>query len=155
MALRAERRDVDTPSNRLPRKRAVAVAVMSLLAALAAGHLVAAFVGPPASPFVAVGNWVRDNTPHPVVEWAKDTFGTADKLVLFIGVTAVVLGLTVLAGLLSRTRPLPGLVIAAAQGVLGFVAVLSRPDLGQLGLLAPAASVVAGLVTFSWLHSKA
>lgn len=158
MALRAERRDVQLetrPTNLLPRRRAVAVAIVSLLAALGAGHLVAAFVGIGASPFVAVGNWVRDISPQPVVEWAKDTFGTADKVVLQIGVIAVILGLTVLAGLLSRTRPTPGLVLAAAQGVIGFVAVLTRPDLGQLGIAAPAASLVVGLVAFNVLHGKA
>jgi DMSO/TMAO reductase YedYZ molybdopterin-dependent catalytic subunit len=143
------------PLDRLPRIRAVGVAVISLLAALGAGHLVAAFVGPSASPYVAVGNWVRDISPHPVVEWAKDTFGTADKTVLFIGVTVVILGLTTAAGLLSRTRPTPGLIIAGAQGILGFIAVLSRPDLGQLGIAAPAVSMVVGLVVFSWLHGKA
>jgi DMSO/TMAO reductase YedYZ molybdopterin-dependent catalytic subunit len=143
------------PTQALPRTRAIAVAVISLLAALGVGHLVAAFVGPAASPFVAVGNWVRDISPHPVVEWAKDTFGTADKLVLAIGVIVVIGGLTVLAGLLSRTSPTPGLLIAAAQGVVGFVAVLTRPDLGQLGFLAPAASMIVGLAAFRWLHNKA
>jgi DMSO/TMAO reductase YedYZ molybdopterin-dependent catalytic subunit len=147
--------DPAAPAGRLPRGRAVAVAVVSLLAALGAGHLVAGLLEPAASPFFAVGNWVRDISPHPVVEWAKDTFGTADKTVLFIGVALVVLGLTVLAGLLSRTRPTPGLVIAGLQGVLAFVAVLTRPDLGQLGVAAPAVSTVAGLLVFSWLHGKA
>ncbi|HEX6357245.1 molybdopterin-dependent oxidoreductase [Actinophytocola sp.] len=139
----------------LPKGRAIAVAVVSLLAALGVGHLVAGLVEPSSSPFVAVGNWVRDISPHAVVEWAKDTFGTADKLVLFIGVTVVVLGLTVLAGLLSRTRPTPGLIVAAAQGVIACVAVLTRPDLGQLGITAPVASTVVGLVVFRWLHGKA
>ena len=144
-----------TPASRLPRGRAVAVAVVSLISALGVGHFVAGFVGLGASPYFAVGNWVRDSSPHAVVEWAKDTFGTADKTVLFIGVTVVILGLTVAAGLLSRTRPTPGLIIAAAQGVLGFVAVLTRPDLGQLAIAAPAASMVVGLVVFNWLHGKA
>jgi DMSO/TMAO reductase YedYZ molybdopterin-dependent catalytic subunit len=160
--LRAERIGVqlDTraeaaPQSRLPKRRAIAVAVISLLAALGAGHLVAAWVGASASPYVAVGNWVRDISPHPVVEWAKDTFGTADKLVLFIGVAVVILGLTVLAGLLSRTTPTPGIVLAAAQGIIGFFAVFTRPDLGQLGIAAPAASMVVGLVAFRWLHGKA
>ncbi len=143
------------PVNRLPKGRAVAVALVSLFAALGVGHLVAAMVGPEASPYVAVGNWVRDLSPHPVTEWAKSTFGDADKLVLFIGVTVVVLAVSALAGLTSRTRSTPGLVIAGAQGVVGFFAVLSRPDLGQLGVLAPAASMVVGLVTFSFLHAKA
>lgn len=128
---------------------------MSLVAALGAGHLVAGVVEPTASPFVAVGNWVRDLSPHAVTEWAKSTFGTADKLVLFIGVTVVVLAITVLAGLLSRSRAMPGLVVAGAQGVIGFVAVVSRPNLGQLGILAPAASMIVGLVVFNYLHNKA
>nr|WP_133905698.1 molybdopterin-dependent oxidoreductase [Actinophytocola oryzae] len=139
----------------MSRGRAIGVAVISLLAALGVGHLVAAFVGPSSSPYVAVGNWVRDISPQPVVEWAKNTFGTADKTVLFIGVTIVVIALTVAAGLLSRTRPGPGLVVAGVQGIIGFVAVLSRPDLGQLGILAPAASMGVGLVVFNWLHAKA
>ncbi|MCT2585667.1 molybdopterin-dependent oxidoreductase [Actinophytocola gossypii] len=139
----------------MSRGRAIAVALVSLGAALAAGHLVAGFVGPPASPFLAVGNWVRDLSPHPVTEWAKDTFGTADKLVLFLGVTLVILGCAVAAGLLSRTRPWPGLLVAGALGVVGFVAVLTRPDLGQLGILAPAASLLAGVGTFNLLHKRA
>ncbi|GAB1508297.1 molybdopterin-dependent oxidoreductase [Actinophytocola sp. KF-1] len=143
------------PASRLPRGRAVTVAFVSLVAALGAGHLVAGFVGPEASPFLAVGNWVRDSSPHAVVEWAKATFGTADKTVLFIGVTVVVLAVTAAAGLLSRTRPTPGLIVAAGQGVVGFVAVLTRPDLGQLGVAAPAASTVVGLVVFNWLHNRA
>ncbi|MGB3437458.1 MAG: molybdopterin-dependent oxidoreductase [Actinophytocola sp.] len=155
MQLDTRSSSVPTPARRLPAGRAISVAVVSLLAALGAGHLVAGFVGLGASPFVAVGNWVRDNSPHAVVEWAKDTFGTADKIVLFIGVAVVVLGVTAVAGLLSRTRPTPGLVFAAVLGVLGFFAVLTRPDLGLLALAAPAASMVVGLLVFRWLHGKA
>lgn len=153
--MQLDTREDDADEARLPKTRAIAVAAVSLLAALGAGHLVAALIDPPASPFVAVGNWVRDISPQPVVEWAKNTFGTADKTVLEIGVIVVIAGLTVLAGLLSRTRALPGLLIAGALGVIGFVAVLTRPDVGQLAFLAPAASMVVGLLAFQWLHGKA
>jgi DMSO/TMAO reductase YedYZ molybdopterin-dependent catalytic subunit len=139
----------------LSRRRAVAVALLSLLAALAVGHVVAGFIGPGASPYVAVGNWVRDISPHPVTEWAKNTFGTADKTVLFIGVAAVILGCAVVAGLVSRRKAWPGQAVAAALGVLGFVAVVSRPDLGQLGILAPVASLLTGVFGFAWLHRTA
>ncbi|HEX2131513.1 MAG TPA: molybdopterin-dependent oxidoreductase [Actinophytocola sp.] len=139
----------------MSRGRAVVVALVSLGAALTAGHLVAGFVGPPASPFLAVGNWVRDLSPHPVTEWAKDTFGTADKLVLFLGVTLVVLGCAVAAGLLSRARAWPGLLVATGLGLVGFVAVLGRPDLGQLAILAPVASLLAGVGVFNLLHKRA
>lgn len=140
---------------RLSRGKAIAVALGSLFAALAAGHLVAGFVGPTASPYLAVGNWVRDLSPHPVTEWAKDTFGTFDKSVLFIGVTVVILGLAVVAGLVSRTRPWPGQAVAVGLAAIGFVAVLTRPDLGQLGFLAPTASLLVGVGGFRWLHEQA
>ncbi|HWM03405.1 MAG TPA: molybdopterin-dependent oxidoreductase [Actinophytocola sp.] len=139
----------------LSRGRAVAVALLSLAGALAAGHLVAGFVGPVASPFVAVGNWVRDLSPHPVTEWAKATFGTFDKTVLFIGVALVILGCAAAAGLLSRRDARPGMAVAAALGAVGFLAVLTRPDLGQLGFLAPTASLLVGVLGFSWLHKRA
>jgi len=131
------------------------VAFVSMLAAIAVGHLVASWIDPPASPFVAVNNWVRDLSPHPVTEWAKATFGTYDKLVLFTGVAAVLLGITALAGLISRRRATPGLVLTAVLGVVGFVAVLTRPDVGQLGIVAPAASMIVGFVAFRWLHARA
>ena len=38
-----------------------------------------------------LGNFVIDNTPEAVKEWAIATFGTADKLVLLIGIAAVTL----------------------------------------------------------------
>jgi DMSO/TMAO reductase YedYZ molybdopterin-dependent catalytic subunit len=143
------------PGGPLSRGRAVAVALLALAAALAAGHLVAGFVGPAASPYVAVGNWVRDLSPHPVTEWAKRTFGTSDKTVLFIGCALVIAGCAVAAGLASRRKAWPGQAVAAALGVVGFVAVLTRPDLGQLGFLAPGVAMVVGIFGFGWLHRKA
>jgi DMSO/TMAO reductase YedYZ molybdopterin-dependent catalytic subunit len=143
------------PAAPLRRRRAVAVALSALFAALAAGHLVAGFVGPPASPYLAVGNAVRDLSPHPVTEWAKSTFGTADKTVLFIGCAVVILACAVAAGLLSRRKPWPGQAVAAVLGLAGFAAVLTRPDLGQLGFLAPGVSILVGVLGFGWLHRKA
>jgi len=144
-----------TPPAPLPRLRAVAVALLALVAALAGGHLVAGFVGAGSSPFVAVGNSVRDSSPHPVTEWAKNTFGTADKTVLFLGLTLVILGCAVVAGLLSRRKAWPGQVVAGVLGVVGFLAVFTRSDLGQLAFLAPATSLLVGVFGFAWLHRKA
>lgn len=136
-------------------RRAAWIGVIALLAALGVGHLVAAFVGVGASPYLAVGNTAVDLTPEPLKDFAIRTFGTADKLVLIAGMAVVLLGLGVVAGLVSRRRPLPGLVILGAAGVLGVAAVLGRPDLGQLGLLAPVASLLAGLAVFRLLHARA
>jgi DMSO/TMAO reductase YedYZ molybdopterin-dependent catalytic subunit len=134
---------------------AALIGVLAVAAALAAGHLVAGVVGPTASPFLAVGNSAIDLTPLPLKNFAVRAFGTSDKLVLMLGMAVVLLLIAGVAGLLSRRRPWPGVVLAVAVGVLGFVAVLSRPDLGQLGILAPAASLLAGVLVFQWLHGLA
>lgn len=134
---------------------AVLVGVLGVAAALAAGHLVAGVLNPNASPFVAVGNTAIDLAPAPVKEFAIRAFGPADKLVLIGGMGVVLLGFAVVAGLLSRRGPWPGTVFAVVLGGLGAGAVLARPDLGPVDLLAPAASLVVGAVAFRWLHASA
>jgi DMSO/TMAO reductase YedYZ molybdopterin-dependent catalytic subunit len=108
-----------------------------------------------ASPFLAVGNAAIDLAPTPVKEFAVRTFGTDDKLALIGGMGIVLLGLAVIAGLLSRRVPWPGTVLAVVLGGLATTAVLTRPDLGSIDLLAPAASLVVGVVVFRSLHALA
>ncbi|MEU4740550.1 molybdopterin-dependent oxidoreductase [Actinosynnema sp. NPDC023658] len=139
----------------MTRLTAALVGILGVAAALAAGHLVAGVVGPSASPLYAVGNTAIDFTPSFLKDFAVRTFGTYDKLVLLLGMGVVLLVAAVVAGLLSRRTPLPGTVLAVALGLLGVAAVLYRPDLGQLGVLAPVASLVVGVVVFRWLHAAA
>ncbi|PXY32771.1 molybdopterin-binding protein [Prauserella muralis] len=128
--------------------------MLALAAALAGGHLVAAFVGPNASPYLAVGNSAIDLTPAWLKDFAVRTFGTYDKLVLLGGMAVVLVLVAVAAGLLSRRTAWPGVVVVVALGVLAGFAVHTRPDLGQLALLAPAVSLLTGLVVFRWLHAR-
>ena len=131
------------------------IGLVALAVALGVGHLVAAFVGYNASPFVAVADFVIAHSPHPVVVWAEQTIGTADKTVLKIGLAVVLLGFAVLAGQLSRSRPLPGQILVLVVGAFGIYAVFERTDLGELGLLAPVLALGASLLAFSWLHRRA
>jgi DMSO/TMAO reductase YedYZ molybdopterin-dependent catalytic subunit len=146
---------VELERNRLTAWRAVLVGVISVAAALAAGHLVAGVLDANASPYLAVGNTAIDLTPAPVKDWAIRSFGTSDKLVLLSGMAVVLLGVAVLAGLLSRRSVVPGTVVAVVIGVLGIIAVMTRPDLGQLSILAPVASLLVGVGVFRWLHRLA
>ncbi|TDQ05602.1 secreted protein [Labedaea rhizosphaerae] len=143
------------PADRLPARIAALVGVLGVFAAVAAGHLVGGLVGGDASPFRAVANQVRDRSPDAVVEWAKQTLGTSDKFVAQLGVAVVLVLLGVLAGLLSRKVAWPGLTLAVVLGITGIVAVLQQRDVGQLGVLAPVAGLVAGASVFGWLHRLA
>ena len=134
---------------------AALIGLLSIAAAVASGHLLAGWVGGSASPYRAVNNSVRDVSPSAVVEWAKENLGTNDKLYAQIGTAAMLVLFGLVAGVLSRRSYLPGVVLAVLLGGVGIAAVLSRPDLGQLGILAPVVSLVVGAAVFYWLHALA
>jgi DMSO/TMAO reductase YedYZ molybdopterin-dependent catalytic subunit len=134
---------------------AALVGVLAMGSAITAGMLVAGFVGADASPFVAVGDEVAKLAPTSGVEFAIKNLGTNDKTFLFIVLGVVLFLLGIVAGLVSRRRAWPGMVIALALGVVGFITVLGRPDLGQLAFIAPLGSMLAGVVVFGWLHGVA
>lgn len=135
--------------------KAALTGLIALATALAAGHLVAAFVGLSASPYLAVGNAAIDLTPSWLKDFAVTTFGTADKLVLLICMGVVLVGIGIGAGLASRNSPAPGTLVAVLLGFAGVAAVVTRPDVGQLAVLAPVASTAAGVYAFRYLHREA
>lgn len=140
---------------KLPAGPAALIGVLALVAALAVGHLAAAFVGFSASPYLAVGNAAVDLAPSWLKDFAISTFGTKDKPVLLAGMAVVMVLLAIVAGLISRTRPLPGQWFIGVFGVLGIVAVYTRPNLGQLALIAPVLSLFTGVIVFRVLHNAA
>ncbi|MFD4669643.1 molybdopterin-dependent oxidoreductase [Lentzea sp. NPDC058450] len=135
--------------------RSILVGLVSVAAALAAGHLVAGLVSPLASPFLAVGNTAIDLTPTPLKDFAVRTFGENDKLVLLGGMAVVLAVLGVVAGLVSRRSPWPGMALAGVLGLLGIAAVLARPTTTAWAVIAPVVSLVVGVAAFRWLWSQA
>ncbi|OLF12626.1 molybdopterin-binding protein [Actinophytocola xanthii] len=129
--------------------------MLSVLAAVTAGHLVAGIVDPDASPVLAVGNAVRDLSPPSVTDFAIANLGDTKKALLFGGLGVVLLVTGAVAGLLSRRRLWLGIALAAAVGVVGLVAVLDQPTVGVVGVTAPLASTAAGVGVLWWLHTLA
>ena len=74
-------------------------------------------VAPASSPFLAVGDAVVRFSPHWLTEFAKATFGTADKPVLLAGMAVVIACIAALAGLASRRHPGPGDRVVIVLGV--------------------------------------
>jgi DMSO/TMAO reductase YedYZ molybdopterin-dependent catalytic subunit len=134
---------------------AALIGVLAVGAALAAGQLVAGIVAPASAPFLAVGDAVIRLAPSPLVEFAKDAFGTADKPVLLAGMAVVIALVAATAGLGSRRRPGPGVVVIAVLGMAGCAAVLAAPAFSPADLLAPLASLATGVVVFRRLHRLA
>ncbi len=88
--------------------------------------LVAAAFGRQADVRTSVGSAVIDLTPGPVKEWAIQSFGTADKLVLSVLVLVVIAVIAALAGVAESARRPVGSAVIVATGVAGCAAVLSR-----------------------------
>jgi DMSO/TMAO reductase YedYZ molybdopterin-dependent catalytic subunit len=123
---------------------AVALGVMQLLAVV---------FGPQSDARTAVGSEVVDLTPGPVKEWAIQTFATADKLVLGVGVLVVVAAIAA-ATAAWETRHAPvGSVAIVAAGVAGSAAVLSRTGATTADIVPTVVGAVCGVVVLRLLTS--
>ncbi|MDG5485422.1 molybdopterin-dependent oxidoreductase [Mycolicibacterium gadium] len=144
-----------TPTSRLPAVRAALTGLIAVFAALGVGHLISGLIlTPAASPFLAVGNAAIDRTPAAVKDFAITHFGTNDKPALLVGMAVALVLFGVLLGLMSRRSVVPGLAAIVFLGVVGTLAVAEQST-GWLGLLAPLASLLAGVGAFWWLHRRA
>ena len=140
------------PTKALSRPVAATIGVLAVWAALGVGHLVAGLLSAASSPLLAVGDMVIRLSPEPLTEFAKNTFGTNDKLVLLASMFVVITLVGAGAGLLSRERPNTGVWAIAAMGGLGAAAVYFSPVYAELDLVAPGMAMLAGIGAFRWLH---
>jgi DMSO/TMAO reductase YedYZ molybdopterin-dependent catalytic subunit len=98
-------------------------------AGLAAAELVVGVFEGTASPVVPVGQVFIDWVPRPLKEWAIDTFGTNDKVVLVVGALVVLLGIGIGVGVLAmRGARSAAYALTCVTGLLGAWAVLTRPE---------------------------
>ena len=118
--------------------------LVSAWAGLAVAELVSGIGTSLRSPVVSVGDRVIDGAPRWLKTWAIDTFGTADKTVLLVGVAVLLALFAVGIGVLAvRRGRVAGLVGVAVFAAIGAAASLGR---GGSGWQAPIPSVVGGLV---------
>ncbi|MFD5571318.1 sulfite oxidase [Streptomyces cadmiisoli] len=120
-------------------------------AALALAELTAAAVRPQAGPVVAVGGAAIDRTPAAVKDWAIRSFGTDDKLVLQIGIFAVLTGLAIALGLLAVHHRRTGSGGVLIFGALGALTATGRPD--STGLVDALPSLIGALGGAVLLHT--
>ncbi|MEU6313332.1 molybdopterin-dependent oxidoreductase [Streptomyces sp. NPDC047014] len=133
-----------------------AAGLLAAFVALAVAELVAGLVRPAAGPVTVVGGAVIDRTPAPVKDFAIRTFGENDKIVLQLGILAVLALLAIGLGVLSLRHRVAGACGVLLFGILGAAAALSRPDSNGIGDTLPSvAGAVAGALTLYFLASKA
>ncbi|GAB1325826.1 molybdopterin-dependent oxidoreductase [Streptomyces sennicomposti] len=114
-------------------------------AGLAVAELAAAGVRPQSGPVVAVGGAAVDRTPGAVKDWAVRQFGTDDKLVLRLGILAVLTLLAVALGVLATRYRRAGAAGVLLFGPVGALAATGRPDSpGPTDALPSLAGALAG-----------
>ena len=106
------------------------------LAGIALADLTAWLVAPVGAPVPAVGTMIINLLPAGLVNWGKETLGTADKPVLLAIIILGVLALCAVAGRLELRRPYGGGPAFAAVAAVGLVAVLTSAQ-ASLRAVAP------------------
>ncbi|MET9323409.1 molybdopterin-dependent oxidoreductase [Streptomyces sp. NPDC003038] len=130
--------------------------LLSGYTALAVAELVASLVRPQAGPVTVVGGAAIDRTPAPVKDFAIRTFGESDKLVLQLGILAVLGLLGVVLGIVSLRYRRAGAAGVLLFGVIGAAAALSRPDTqGPVDALPSLAGALVGAAALYFLAGKA
>ena len=133
-------------------KKALA-GVAAAAVALGVTQLVAVAFGPEADARTAVGSAVIDLTPGPVKEFAIQTFGTADKLVLSLAVLAVVGVIAAVAGAAESRRVPVGSAAIVLAGIAGCAAVLSRAGATMPDIVPTLVGTVCGVAVLRLLTS--
>ncbi|WP_306319094.1 MULTISPECIES: molybdopterin-dependent oxidoreductase [unclassified Streptomyces] len=139
-------------------KRLSLGALSGLLAgygAVALAELVSAAVRPESGPVVAVGGAAIDRTPPAVKDWAIRQFGTNDKLVLQLGILAVLTLLALTLGILATRRRRIGSLGVLVFGAVGALAATGRPDsTSPADALPSLAGAAVGAVLLYWLIGR-
>ncbi|MER5948994.1 sulfite oxidase [Streptomyces sp. cg28] len=124
-------------------------------AAIAIAELVSAAVRPESGPVIAVGGAAIDRTPPGVKDWAIRQFGTNDKLVLQLGILAVLTVLALVLGAFATRWRLIGSLGVLAFGVVGALAATSRPDsTSATDALPSVVGAVVGACLLYWLIGR-
>ncbi|KNX39216.1 oxidoreductase [Luteipulveratus halotolerans] len=130
-------------------------AVVLAVAELVAGVVQrAGWSGGEPSPVLAVGGAFVDRTPLWLKDFAVSTFGTRDKLALFVGMAVVLALLCVVIGVLARRRLRAALLMTVVFVAVAAAAVASRPGARAADVVPALAGGVAGLAVLRWWHSR-
>ncbi|GAA4595480.1 molybdopterin-dependent oxidoreductase [Planotetraspora phitsanulokensis] len=130
------------------------IGVVAGAVALGVAQLVAGLTNASASPVIAVGGALVDQTPAALKEWAIRTFGSNDKVVLITGIVVVLALIAAGLGVLSRRRIGYGMTGLLVFGLVGAGAAATRPDSGPFDILPSLIGVGAGSWALSLLFRR-
>ena len=142
------------PRRTSPVPWAALAGLLSAGAAISVSELIAGITDRTPSLVLGVSDAVVDSrfVPGSVVRWSIDTFGSAQKPLLFYGVLAATLVLGVLTGIAARRRRWIGPAVFAVFGTVGALAAnANATSTTTMSVLSVALAAVIGVVTLWWM----
>jgi DMSO/TMAO reductase YedYZ molybdopterin-dependent catalytic subunit len=137
------------------RGRDAAAGAAAAALSLGVSELAAGLLGL-ASLIEAVGEWVIDESPTAVKDWAIATFGTNDKLVLLIGIVLVTLTVGALVGMVARRRFGVAIAVFIGFGAAATLAAIRDPAVSiGVAVIPSGLAVITGLAALRWLYDLA
>ena len=163
---RAEELKIEKPARKRPgqhtaSKRLTGPTVLAALAGVAAAavvlsvaELVGAFFTARATPVIALGSTFIDFTPSWLKDFAIATFGTNDKLALFVGMAVTILLLACVLGIVAYRKWALGVAGVLLMGAVIVGAVVTRAGVEPLDAIPSVIGTVAGLLVLRFLITR-
>lgn len=163
---RADRLSTEKPARTRPGKRTpakqlsgpTALAALAGLAAaavvLSVAELIGAFFTARATPVIALGSTFIDFTPSWMKDFAIATFGTNDKLALFVGMAVSILILACILGIVAYRKWALGVAGVLLMGAVIVASVVTRAGVKPLDAIPSLIGTVAGLIVLRILVTR-
>ncbi|MET4137561.1 molybdopterin-dependent oxidoreductase [Pseudarthrobacter sp. PvP090] len=159
--LRIEKPAPKRPGQHTASKRLTGPTVLAALAGVAAAavvlsvaELVGAFFTARATPVIALGSTFIDFTPSWLKDFAIATFGTNDKVALFVGMAVTILLLACVLGVVAYRKWALGVAGVLLMGAVIVAAVVTRSGVKPLDAVPTVIGTVAGLIALRFLVTK-
>ncbi|KNC17301.1 oxidoreductase [Arthrobacter sp. RIT-PI-e] len=143
-----------TPSRRGQTALAALAGIIAAGVVLGVAELAGAFFRASATPVIAMGSTFIDFTPLWLKEFAIDTFGTNDKLALFVGMGVTITLLAAVLGIVAYRKWALGVAGVLLMGAIILACVLTRAGAGAADALPTVLGTAAGLLALRWLIAR-
>ena len=149
-------RQTDTRARRLsgPTALAALAGVAAAAVVLSVAELVGAFFTARATPVIALGSTFIDFTPSWMKDFAIATFGTNDKLALFVGMAVTILLLACVLGIVAYRKWALGVAGVLLMGAVIVASVVTRASVKPLDAVPTLIGTVAGLIALRFLITR-
>ena len=121
---------------------------------LSVAELIGAFFTARATPVIALGSTFIDFTPSWMKDFAIATFGTNDKLALFVGMAVTILLLACVLGIVAYRKWALGVAGVLLMGAVIVASVVTRASVKPLDAIPTLIGTVAGLIALRFLVTR-